>query len=432
MSKSTDIIEVIKIRPFLFLWLGQVSSQIATNMLTYILAIRVYQATGSNMQVSVLVLSIAIPALLFGMLAGVFVDRAEKKHVLVYCNVLRMIAVLGFFLSSETLLWVIVLAAFMSTVTQFFVPAEAPTIPVIVPEKLLLTANSLFTFTFYGSMIIGFVLAGSFLRLFGPHNVFLVLSVMYFIAALFVRFLPGSSTREALKGLIWKVRKKMMNYGNNHIFPDFSLRMMRVKYELIEGYGYIKANNQVLSAISLMVAAQASVAILGALAPGFADKVLAIDIEDSSMVLLGPAAVGLILGSLFVGQFGKNWKRSNLINAGILLGGTSLMLLSFTGRLKGYNIELLYFGIGLLFFLGVANALIDVTCNTILQSGTTDEFRGRVYGVLTALVGGVSVLPVILAGVFSDLIGVNRVMFFIGFFVLFIWFYRLRKLSYNN
>lgn len=421
MSKSADILEVIKIRPFLFLWLGQVASQVAINMLTYILAIRVYQATGSNTQVSILVLSIAVPALLFGMLAGVFVDRAENKHVLVYCNVLRMIAVLGFFLSSETLIWVVVLAAFMSTVTQFFVPAEAPTIPILVPQKLLLTANSLFTFTFYGSMIVGFVVAGPALRIFGARNVFLVLSFMFFMAAFFVRFLPGTSVRQAFL----KTLKRFSNFE----LP--ATKILTIKSELFEGYKFIRNNRSVLVAISLLVSAQASIAVLGALAPGFADKVLSIDIEDSSMLLMGPAAIGLILGALFVGQYGRRWKKTVLINAGILMGGFSLMFMSFTNRLRGVNIELLYFGIIMVFFLGIANALIDVTCNTILQSETTEDFRGRVYGVLMALVGGVSVLPVILAGVFSDIIGVGRVMFFIGFMILFAWFYRLRKLSYN-
>lgn len=430
MSKSADILEVIKIRPFLFLWLGQVASQIAINMLTYILAIRVYQATGSNTQVSILVLSIAVPALLFGMLAGVFVDRAENKHVLVYCNVLRMIAVLGFFLSSETLIWVVVLAAFMSTVTQFFVPAEAPTIPILVPQKLLLTANSLFTFTFYGSMIVGFVIAGPVLRIFGPRNVFLVLSFMFFMAALSVRFLPGTSVRRAFLKTVKRFSERMLRVKQLDLSILYS-RVVTIKSELFEGYKFIRNNRSVLAAISLLVSAQASITVLGALAPGFADKVLSIDIEDSSMLLMGPAAVGLILGALFVGQFGKRWKRTTLINAGILMGGFSLMFMSFTNRLRGVNVELLYFGIIMVFFLGIANALIDVTCNTILQSETTDDFRGRVYGVLTALVGGVSVLPVILAGIFSDIIGVGRVMFFIGFMILFVWFYRLRKLSYN-
>lgn len=440
MSKTTDIVEVVKIKPFLFLWLGQVVSQIATNMLTFVLTLRIYQATGSNTQVSILVLAIAIPALLFGMLAGVFVDRAENKLILVFCNVLRMIAVLGFFLSSETLLWVVVLAVIMSTVTQFFVPAEAPTIPIIVPSKLILVANSLFTFTFYGSIITGFVLAGPALRFFGPKNVFLLLSVMYFMAAVCVRFLPGSSARVALKQYLGKLSRRITSDANIDL-SEFYRRFSLMKKELFEGYAYIKDNKNVLTAISLMVVAQASIAILGALAPGFADQVLAIDIEDSSMLLLAPAAVGLISGALFVGQFGKKWKRDKIINSGIVLGGTSLMLLSLTHRFKGSNeliifgfpvVSLLTFAIVMMFFLGVANAFIDVTCNTILQSETTDEFRGRVYGVLTALVGGMSIMPVILAGILSDFIGVGRVLFFISLFILLVWFYRLRNLRYNS
>lgn len=441
MDNKIDILQVVRIRTFLFLWLGQVTSQIATNMLSFILVLRVYQTTGSNTIVSVLILSIGLPALLFGMVAGVYVDRCEKKLVLVFCNLLRAVAVLGFFLSSETFIWVIVLAVFLSTVTQFFVPAEAPTIPTLVPEKLLLTANSMFTFTFYGSIMVGYILAGPALRTFGPRNVFLLVSIIYFIAAFFVRFLPGSSSRKILIGGIRSLMTAPVRVES--LMPWKQLdKLIQIKRELLEGYSYIKSHKKIMYAITLLTAAQAIISVLAALAPGFADKVLAVDVEDSSFLLMGPAALGLVFGALFVSQFGKKWARGKIVNYGVFLGGFSLLLLSSINRLRGVNnplvlldyhfLDLLHLAMFLLFMAGVANAFIDITSNTALQEETNDDIRGRVYGVLTALIGGVSILPVVVAGILSDLFGVGKVIFVTALIILAFGFYRVRKLRYNT
>ncbi|PIS41228.1 MAG: arabinose efflux permease, partial [Candidatus Kerfeldbacteria bacterium CG08_land_8_20_14_0_20_42_7] len=164
LGQTNAFAEVLRIRGFRYLWFGQIVSQIAINMMTFVLALRIYETTGSNTAVSFMYLAVAIPAVLFGPIAGVYVDRIDKKVILTLCNISRAVIVLGFFFSSETYVLIFVLAVFISFITQFFVPAEAPTIPRLVPSTLLLTANSLFTFTFYTSVIIGFILSGPALR----------------------------------------------------------------------------------------------------------------------------------------------------------------------------------------------------------------------------------------------------------------------------
>ncbi|MBI4999868.1 MFS transporter [Candidatus Gottesmanbacteria bacterium] len=400
---------VIYNRNFRNLWLGQITSQIAINMMAFVLMLRIYQTTTSNTAVSFLILTIGLPAIFFGVLAGTLVDRWDKRNVLIVTNLLRMVLLVGFFASSETLPWLYSLVLAISITTQFFVPAEAPTIPRFVPQELLLTANSAFTFTFYTSMIAGFVFSGPALRFFGPHNVFLFLAALLALAAFFVSQIPpeGSPRGEKIK------------FGKEELISIYR--------ESLRGLEFVKRKNEVGGAIFLLTASQALVASLASLAPGFADRILAIEIEDASYLIMGPAAIGIVIGALLVGQFGRRFTRQNLINLGIILTGILLFSLSLDVRFGG-----LLAAVVLLFLLGVANSLVTVPANTSLQEDAPSQFRGRVYGVLTSFVGGAAILPVMITGLAADIFGIGKVIFGIASLIFLYGIYRLIKEQYNK
>jgi MFS family permease len=423
IGQTSSFIEVLKIGAFRSLWLGQITSQIAINMLAFVLAMRVYETTHSNTAVSIIYLAVALPAVLFGMFAGVFVDRFDRKLILTLCNLSRAFAVLGFFFSSETLLWIIILVVIISIVTQFFVPAEAPTIPRIVPSNLLLTANSLFSFTFYGSVILGYLLSGPMLRLFGPHSIFLFISSLLFLSAIFVRQIPGKDGGEAIKALMDRIKAKGF-WQRATTITSYQRKITLLFTDLFDAYRFIQSQKKVRGLIFLMVSSQALIAILMALAPGFADKGLKIDIADASTVMLGPAAFGMILGALWIGHFGKNRQGEKMIDFGVISAGFFLLLLSIV---SGYYSLLL--AVFFLFGIGMSNAFIDVPANTLLQHNTDEYLRGRIYGVISALNGGVAFIPVIIAGGFADLFGVTFVM---GFIALVIFSYGILRWYFSG
>lgn len=411
-GQTSAFLDVLKIRSFRFLWFGQIVSQVSINMMAFVLALRVYETTFSNAAVSLMYLAVAIPAVLFGTIAGVYVDRFDKKVVLTLCNVLRAIAVLGFFLSSETYAWIFVLAVMISFITQFFVPAEAPTIPRLVPKTLLLTANSLFTFTFYTSVIAGYILAGPALRFFGPRNIFIVISFLFFLSAIFVRVVPGESSRT----LVLLFLRRIFSHGflkRATVSSRYKRKFSIFTKELLDGYRFILFQKKVRSMVLILVGSQAIISILMTLAPGFADKILGVDIAEVSLLMLAPAAVGMILGVLWIGNFGRRFQGERMIDAGIM--GTGLLLLGVALLTHLHSNALLVF---LLFSLGLSNAFVDVPANTLLQMNTEESIRGRVYGVLSSLIGGVAFLPVVVAGWLADIFGVTRIMAFISFCIL--------------
>jgi len=132
---------------FLRLWLSQAATQIGGNMVLFGLTVIVVDSTKSNTAVSALILTFLVPAVLFSAVAGVYVDRIDRRTILVATNILRGLAFIALYLVGANLALILLLNVFVSTVTVFFAPAEAAMIPEVVERKQLLAANGIFTIT---------------------------------------------------------------------------------------------------------------------------------------------------------------------------------------------------------------------------------------------------------------------------------------------
>src|SRR5579862_6393130 len=94
---------VLRNRNFTYLWAAQLLSQIAQNIINFAVLVKVEELSHSTTQIAVTIVSFTLPAVIFGPVAGVFVDRLDKKSILVYSNVSRALATLGFVFLDQTL-----------------------------------------------------------------------------------------------------------------------------------------------------------------------------------------------------------------------------------------------------------------------------------------------------------------------------------------
>src|SRR3990167_9197011 len=196
---QVDLSRIARNRPFLLLWGAQILSQLAFNVLNFILLIRVFTLSSSSLAVSLLILSIGVPSLIFGLLAGVYVDRWNKKAVLVATNLLRAGAVLLYLpFLTDGLAWLYLITFGVASITQFFAPAEAATIPALVRGGARYTANSLFLFTLYGAFIIGYSIAGPIQHLLGETAPYYLAAGAYAIAAFLSFLLPARRHRRLI------------------------------------------------------------------------------------------------------------------------------------------------------------------------------------------------------------------------------------------
>ena len=129
-------------------------------MILYALTVVVLEASNLSSAVSALFLTFLVPSVLFSALAGVYVDRIDRRVMLVVTNALRALVLVGHLGGRRGHLHVLLLNTVFSIVTVFFAPAEAAMIPVLVPREQLVAANGLFTLTLNGAFALGYALLG--------------------------------------------------------------------------------------------------------------------------------------------------------------------------------------------------------------------------------------------------------------------------------
>ncbi len=411
-SSPRTLLSVISITSFRNLWVSQVLSQLAINMMLFLFAIKIYETTKSNTFVSLLFLCYGVPSVIVGMVAGALVDHLDKRNVLVVSNLSRALLVTGLVVTAHSLIAVYAIAFVHAVITQFYVPSEAPLIPKIVPKAFVVSANSLFSMTYYSSMAVGFVAAGPLLRLLGPVGSLLCIAGLFFAA-----------TR-----IVLRVQVKGESGKSIHVLLQHNVVYLatRVFAAITEALTTIAKTRQLVEAIFLLSATQVVLSLLGSLGPGFADTLLNIDVRDASVVVLGPVIAGILIGALWVGANSNRYSKQMLIRFGILGAGTCLLctaLVVGTPFSASANRVLTAKGVialsfALFFAFGFFASLVDVPANSILQTESFQNMRGRVYGILTTTVGGFGMFPVVAGGILADAVGIGRVILFVGLAIM--------------
>ena len=412
-NPSQGFIPVLKNRSFLILWSGQIFSQLADKIyLVLMIAIVAssFQLPGQPIAlwVSPIMIAFTIPAILFGSLAGVYVDRWSKKSVLVISNLLRglLVLILPFllwisgeqYLSNQlTLGFALMLGMtfLVSTLTQFFAPAEQAVIPLIVKKQNLLAANSLYTTTMMALLIVGFAIGEPLLTLadwlvdgwlFSWHiGKELLVGGAYAIAGI---ILIGLKTGE---------KSENLRAESPHVFQD-----------IWDGMRYLGNNHQVRNALIQLTILFSVFAALAVLAVSMADKIPQIE-ADQFGILLAAAGIGMAISAAILGHWGENFAHAQLSLWGSIGVAASLVGLSLATQ----NLLL---ALIVTAFLGGFAALVGVPMQTTIQSETPPDMRGKVFGLQNNAVNIALSLPLVLAAEAEARFGLSSV--FLGLAVL--------------
>lgn len=414
-NMENRIIRTLAIRPFFFLVLAEIFSQIAVNMFNFVIIIVVFTISSSNTAVSGAILSFTIPQLLFGLLAGVYVDKWNKKKVLYASNFLRAFLVLLLIFFHSNLVFIYILTFTISLVSQFFIPAETPMIPIVVRKDLLLSANAIFGMVIYSSIFIAYAISGPLLILLGRTFTFGILGIFFLLAAFFATLIKVET----------KTERKLIDIDR------FKLSLGDEIRSVIEFFRKAKV---IYQALFLLTLSQILILVLAEIGPGYAHQIVRIRVEEFPLFFVTPAVIGAALAAIILGSRLHKHPKSSLTKIGLFLLGLSVLLLpygskvesrSFVQTINSYlphtlNINILHIMVVLAFIMGVANSLIFVPSNTILQEETLEKFRGKVYGALNTMVGLFSFLPILIVGGLADLFGVKAVITGVGAIILLI------------
>jgi MFS family permease len=397
--------ELLANAEFRLIWASQITSQLADKFLVYSLLTVTYQRSGANTQEAVVLLAYTSPSVLLSPIAGVYADRFDKRHLMMLTNVIRaalimLVPILSLVPYFQHVTWhLLVITLLFSSVTQFFAPAEASSLPFIMPKRSLVTATSVFTLTIVVTLVVGLPISSVLVRLFGSTSPYFVAAALFASAAVFnylMRTQLSAATTEKLQGV-----------------PVNELT--RVWRAVTETVAFIRERPQLLRSFGQLGLAVMLIFTIFTLSQGYMKTVLNLDPRDSYIILV-PAALGMGAVAVYLGR-GYVRNRDNLITQGMLALGVMLFLMG----IGPYALSLLHAkGFFLAFaavvgtFFGAAFGAVFIPAVTMLQESTEPEQRGRTFGAMFTVLNLAIAVPLFLAGLAADTFGLNVVLVLMG------------------
>ena len=378
---------------FVYVWLSQILSQLTISIMNFLLLIRLFAVTGSTIATSLLWVAYALPAILIGPFAAASVDLFDKRKMLMITNLLQSATIFGYALVHETKFFLLYGVAFAySLLNQFYVPAEAASIPAVVPKKHLPYANGLFFVTQQGALIVGFGVAGVLNHWLGYSNSIFLAAGLLFLAFVSVSFLPELKEEQ-------EETPRTFQQAVEHFFET-----------IVEGYEFIKEQRSILAPFLLLIGLQIASAVVTVNIPVVATELLGISPNSAGTLIIVPAGIGAIVGAIFIPKLLRaGARKKKIMEACFMALGLLFLLLTFLVPEIPGGLRLL-FSTGITILIGLTFVGLLIPAQTYLQEATPGGLRGRVFGNFWFLVTIATLLPVIFSGAITELLGIRTLL----------------------
>ena len=380
---------LLRQRNFALLWFGGLISIMGDWVLGVALPFFVYQVSGSTIATAVMVAMELLPRLLFGSVAGVFVDRWDRKKAMVIASISQGLVILPlFFVQSADALWIVYAVTFMQvTLAMFFGPAENALLPLLVPEEKLIQANSLNAMNNNFARLIGPPLGGGILALWGLTGVVLIDSLTFVAAGLMILAITHSG--------------RATPAPQEETEPD-ATSWSRFWNEWKEGMSIVRKDRVVTVLFITVVMLNFGGIMIDPLGAAYIVDIVKAGAEVFGL-LVTVQAIGGIIGGLLAGKVGERIPMARLY-------GWAEIVLAVVMAIR-YNIP----EIPVLFFMtliiGLPAALGIAALETLFQRNVPNTHLGRISGALNSTVGITSLFGVLgISGVLGEVLGIVPVL----------------------
>ena len=360
VEQPAGYLELLRVnRNFRLLWLGQVVSELGDWFSTIALLNLMLELTGRAQSLSWFFIIIYIPGMIVGPIAGVLVDKLDRKRLMITMDLIRALLVISYvFVRRADQIWLIyLLAALEVSMMTLFEPARTAAIPNLCRSRELVAANAIGSITWSTVLTIGAAVGGLVTAVFGRNICYILDSISFLISAVFIsritiRFEAARSKEPLLSG----------------IASGFA--------DILNGLGYIKSRPGVMTAIFVKTA--------WGLGGGV---VLLLSVFGRNIFpLIGSGAAGIgafyaargigaglgpILARRLAGER-KTALRSSITVAFFLC---SLFYIAF-GQARVFIFAALA-----LMIAHMGGSILWVFSTVLLQLEVPDEFRGRVFAL---------------------------------------------------
>jgi len=383
--RPVGIRDVLRLRDYRQIWMGQAVSDIGDGTTFLLLLLVVNELTHSTTALAIMSIALVVPKFTVGLLAGVFVDRWDRRRTMLGADLLRMVVVLGFAGAAMAgQVWLLVVLGLLeSAIGSFFTPARGALIPHVVPREALPSANSLSQATMVVASVIGSAIAGV---LFGVYHAawpgFVLDAATFGISFLVVlRVSP-------LAGRI------SPDQDGPHEAPGGVLRAMRAGAAVVRGSRLLTGT---------LLAATVTMLGLGAVNVLFVPLLVdELHVSPAWMAAVdGAQALSIVMAAAVVARLMARVAVTTIITGA--LTGLALFTLALAGVTSIWQV------IGLLFVVGWFTTPLQAATATIVQTAVPDQLRGRTVSLLSASMSTANVASMGLAGIFADLLTTRTV-----------------------
>lgn len=373
----------LRIADFRRLWLGQVVSVVGDKIHTIAMAMMVYTITGSMLQMGVMLGVTLLPAALFGLPAGVYIDRWDRRQTMLVSDLIRAgVVVIIPLVVGFGIWWAYALAFIASTVSLFFVPAKRSLIPDLVGTDQLMAANSLDNASESIAELVGLGLGAAIVATIGYSWAFTIDSLTFLASAGSIALIRFRRPIDPL-------------YAEEHEFLAETFEGVRAIWasDVLRPLSAVYVTSATFAAASIAVCYALALQRFNAGAPGIA-------------LLDGASAVGMLAGAVLVGREGSGRAGAKFL-AGMALFGFVFALVAIASSI--------WTAMVLLAASGIANMFFFIPATTLFQTHSESKVRGRVMAANTTATRIAMVLGITVAGAFADKVPLNTIIAVIGF-----------------
>jgi len=382
--------ELFKNRNFVLYSVGQAFSQFGDRLVQIVLIGFVYKRwPGSSLQLAKIFFFTVIPSFFISPIAGVCIDRWDKKYVMIASDMFRAAAILliplfFLFCKSPVPIYVIIFLNFAAAC--FFLPARLAIIPKLVPKDDILIANSASSITWVISGIAGFSLGGILAEWIGIRNSFFVNSAVYLLSV--ASFLL----------LIYSVRKRGYS-GEPEEATGSGKRLFRKSFfhDFIEGLKALFSDRRLKFAAYIFFILSSLVGAMYVVGVIFIQETLKSMTKDVGV--LGMCLfVGLLIGSSVYGKLGNRLPRTKTIFMALFLSGILVVIFVVGLRLT----KSFLFGSAVAFILGVFVSPVYVGGTTIIHESALSSLRGRIFSSIGIIMNVGFLLFMFISSLFAE------------------------------
>ncbi len=387
-NEPVSLRKLLANRDYSRLWFGQVVSNIGSAISSLALLFFAYALTGSAISMAILAIIQTAPVVIFAGFVGVYVDRFDRKKIMIASDIIRAIAIImipvsiNFSHIMPEIYWIYLFTFIYSCASVWFFPSRSASIPNLVEGEELVAANSLAQMTFQIVQLIVPPIGGMLVAFLAPD---------YFFAF-------------AIEATTFVISAISLSGISRSLKPVSTMEKESLRTQIVEGARIVTSNSILSFLFVFAIAIAGSSGIFNALLVPFLEADHGLGPSEMGFLL----ALGAASGALTAYYFGRKKelvKPLYLVSLASLIAGVSCFIIALATDLTGILIGWV--------IIGCVDVLLNIPLSVLMQRLVQDEFRGRVFALLNVAFTTFQVAGMGIGGVWAEAAG-SSIPAFIG------------------